>query len=1370
MEKTLKSDIPSNNGSSLNFENRFTEVWKHCQRGLVYPSPFAIFTTFWFQKRGNWQANKQPDGKKLVEYKTQFAKVMAEIRSKINTHEDLKDRNTSVILGVSFENWAKICDEEGIPHPKGMTLQFPEHNDPYVSKVFRASNGAFVDSNGDLWFHIKSDSKEACEIVNSLLIKALDSITEEHYSQEAASKSNEADGHRGKVLGCRFSENLNNPSDPISIAKHTLIGCDDMTHFGGSFVLAQRFLINWNQINMMTEDQIEDLIGRKTNDTIIPDRDSRSHIKSARIQDANGNTTPVLRLGLPFGRAKHQQHGNSGFRTPKSITLSDEEGIYFAGFSKEVGILENIMSNQIGPDSGFMNDRLFNHLRSDLGGVFYIPSIQDLGLDDEEVAKKYRNDFSFATEKDWSRFPGVDWTRLDRHYQNASKNGLMYYNHQNFLFTMSTRIGLPEDRYFSIPTNRILSLLENIFSLWQDNWYFNRKQEEIKEDIRFYIDRYNGSDKPANIMDESIMIRKGWAIRLSLQLFSSPDYGFRGRKIRLKDGTLVPYSSFREREGEIVYGSDTFRISPEEIIVGAMPNLSLGEGRYVMRYLSDSERLDGFLANLSEASGVGHVIPNYEKALKKGLKTLMEDILEYEKKITEEYTKDKGKTDEEKAAKAKTYKEKKELYQSAYLSLQGISEYCLNYAQLAREMAASMKNNPGQAWERENLESIAYRMTKLATEKPDSLIEAVQFIFTLHTCLHLNGEPTAIGRMDQLLQPYYDSSNEAEKAEAQEVIDAFYIKLDEKIQQNRIFMEDHQPFGNLAMGGASGPYPQGASLGQWIQQITVGGTKVNGNPVFEETEPAYNHMTRLFIHASGRLPLNAPCLSLRTRKDMPREILEDAAHALLSGGAHPILLNDEKIIKGLHHSGDGVGGKLGSETKKWNSNVTVESAQNYACDGCYEPQFPGENWFSLGGFSTLQPLECALNQGRTYSSAGESYLFGQVVSLNSKPADQIKSFQELVDIYFQHFEWLNRKAFNGQLMGYGANTKFCPSPILNVLMDDCLARGLDFYSGGTKYNIYGPCYISLSAAINSLYAIKTMVFDDKNAVTTLPELLECLCCDWGYKMTEPFISDLAGESRIASRSDRFKRLREIALAQPRYGRGNADIDAFGNEIVAGIARRSIATFTEPWPQLYETMKNMATRYGTEEFPFGLQIQPGVGTFENHVEMGAWNGASADGRRLGTTVASDMSAMPSPADLPIEHQYAGFEESLAGFDGIGAELMCDGAPTDYNIDEDFPAEKLIQVMQQFANGQSSNILTITVANPDTFADAVGSPEQYDLLRVRTGGWTNFFTSVFPTIQDQHRRRPVSTPVEVQKEKKMAKGCPFHQQIEEVEQDE
>ena len=37
-----------------------------------------------------------------------------------------------------------------------------------------------------------------------------------------------------------------------------------------------------------------------------------------------------------------------------------------------------------------------------------------------------------------------------------------------------------------------------------------------------------------------------------------------------------------------------------------------------------------------------------------------------------------------------------------------------------------------------------------------------------------------------------------------------------------------------------------------------------------------------------------------------------------------------------------------------------------------------------------------------------------------------------------------------------------------------------------------------------------------------------------------------------------------------------------------------------------------------------------------------------------------------------------------------------------------------------------------------------PEKYDLLRVRTGGWTGFFIMMFPALQAQHQRRPRSIP--------------------------
>ena len=1318
MDNTARQD--QHGFADLHFRDRNAHIWDFTQRGLIYPSPHAIFALGYPVSLNSITLDD-------------LSNLMAYLRKQIHTQPDLQQRNSSVVLGVSIRLWRKLSEDNGLELPKGLQLNFP-CEDNNSSTVFERSSESFQDSGADLWFHIKSDEAEACTTLQTLIEQQLEGKLKPLLplapgepprlldAQQAATKSTNPDGSGGKVLGCRFSENLNNPADPVTIAKHTVVSSEDIAHLGASYVVAQRFQINWEQLHMMSEDQIEDIIGRKTDDTIIPNRDTRSHIKSARVQDENGNTTPVLRLGLPFGQSPYLDNPSLA---PKGSNIADEQGIFFAGYARSLGILENIMNNQIGSSEHFMNDRLFNHVKSDLGGFFYIPSLTDLKLDQQP---DYRHEWQGKADANWRRFPGVDWSRLDRHFKDQSESEYLYYNHKHYLYRMAT-MSAEERARLNPPSPRILSLLENTFSRWQDGWYIDRKQQEMGH-LKDYLTQYDGDDKPADIMKESIMIRKGWATRLTLHLYSSETYGFRGQRLLMPDGRIIPFCGhYQPEEGTIINGADTFRIEPEEIIVGGMPNLSLGQGRYVMKYLDDSEdnneRFNGFLDGLSEASGVGHVIPSFEKLLDHGLDGLIEIV--------------------EKQAATHSEDTAKELCQSAILTLKGMSEFCLRYAALAERMADE-HNDPGQQWERQNLQTIARRMTKLAHEKPDTLVEALQLIYTLHSSLHMNGEPTSLGRLDQLVNRFYEAdiqSGRLSEQQAQEAIDAFFIKLDEKVQQNRIHVEDHQPFGNLAMGGSSGPYPQGGGINQWVQQLTVGGAVADEA---DESKPAYNMITRYCLRAIARLPLNAPCLSLRVRPDIDDDIIEDAAKAILSGGAHPILLNDEHFIEGIRTSGDGVGG-AGMEDatdNQWNSQVSLKSARNYACDGCYEPQFPGENWFSLGGFTTLQPLECAMNRGRTYASAGMGYLHGKVASFTSKPASEIKSFEELYDLYLEHFDWLNRKGTNGQLMSFGANTKYCPAPLLSVFVDDCIASGRDYYSGGARYNIYGPCYTGLSSTINSLYAIKKMVYDKETAVTSLPELLECLSCDWGHHMVEPFVSQMAGQSRINAKADRFKRLREVALALPRYGRGNEDVDAIGDALIGEIAKKSVETFTNPIAPTREQLVKLAKSMGSEKHKFGIQIQPGVGTFENHVEMGFGSGASADGRRRNATIASDLSPTPSPSDRPVEHQLADFNKALAGFGGEGVKQITNGAPTDFNIAEDFPLEGVKSVIRQFAAGSCANILTVTTASPESFTQAMSRPERYDLLRVRTGGWSEFFTAMFPDKQEQHRRRPLSTP--------------------------
>jgi pyruvate-formate lyase len=533
----------------------------------------------------------------------------------------------------------------------------------------------------------------------------------------------------------------------------------------------------------------------------------------------------------------------------------------------------------------------------------------------------------------------------------------------------------------------------------------------------------------------------------------------------------------------------------------------------------------------------------------------------------------------------------------------------------------------------------------------------------------------------------------------------------------------------------------GANFNQWVQQLTVGGVDEDGNA-------SYNLVTVLCLRASRRLPLNAPVLSLRLYKydRMPEAwrdvIIREASMTLLSGGAHPVLLNDDKIIPGLVKSAVQTSSAVPAP------KVLESHARNYACDGCYEPMFVGRNWFMLGGMPTLLALEYAMNQGMNLLDAGPVFIQGKVCSFRSKPAKDIKRYEELEELFFQHLQW----AYAGQATQivdrFGTLSATCPAPLLSTLMEGCMEKGRDLYAGGCPYNVIGPCFTALSSTINSLWAIKTLCFEPGTTITSLPELLLCLKCDWGFNMRDPFFMPHMGALRIQEAAVRFQALRRAALALPRWGRAHPELDKFGNRICKRVAELAFEVFDNApvhFTGLRAAVRSLADRADLAG-PNGmgmLCLQPGIGTFEGYMDNGAVCGASADGRLAGSTVGSDLSPTPSPLDLPRQADEAAILAAMRGMEG-SSTVFWNGAPVDKNVAENFPLEAMQRVLIAFANGHGPNIMTITVADTETFAAAQAQPERFDTVRIRTGGWTEFYTAMSDPHQQVHYRRPRDVP--------------------------
>jgi len=226
--------------------------------------------------------------------------------------------------------------------------------------------------------------------------------------------------------------------------------------------------------------------------------------------------------------------------------------------------------------------------------------------------------------------------------------------------------------------------------------------------------------------------------------------------------------------------------------------------------------------------------------------------------------------------------EKREFYTAARISVQAAIRYIRRYAAAYRE-AAEIETNAGRVRE---LTVIAEAMEKVAVEKADSFMEAMQLMWITHIIANTAlGSALSFGRFDQYMYPFYAadiSSGAITAEEVQNLLCCMMLKVNEPKMRT-------------------------------VQSVTLGGITPGG-------KDAANELTRAFLEAARVVKLPYPNIAVRVAEGLsPEWLYQESLETIRMGFGMPMLVNDNVWIKNFTALGH-----------------TPEHARNYYNMGCVE--------------------------------------------------------------------------------------------------------------------------------------------------------------------------------------------------------------------------------------------------------------------------------------------------------------------------------------------------------------------------------------------------------------------------------------------------
>ncbi|MDD5613343.1 MAG: pyruvate formate lyase family protein, partial [Gallionella sp.] len=356
----------------------------------------------------------------------------------------------------------------------------------------------------------------------------------------------------------------------------------------------------------------------------------------------------------------------------------------------------------------------------------------------------------------------------------------------------------------------------------------------------------------------------------------------------------------------------------------------------------------------------------------------------------------------------------------------------------------------------------------------------------------------SLGRMDQLLNPYYlkewqaqfdDAARDAYVKHAVELVCHFFLRC-----------SDHVP---LSTSGSETLFAGSGSN----QALTVGGTRYENGQVVD----AVNDMTYIILKATELLSIRDPNVHARYHAEvhhrdaqgqpLPAEVMDPylkrVCQVNIQTRATPALHGDMPVIRSM--------AAYYAEHAGISSEEAMADACDYASIGCIEQNAPGKHYGNSGSTLFVLPavLELALFGGKHRSDgtgAKSPNLFNDQPAYTTAPLVQMKDMDEFITAFRLQLDQMARHAVqnNNYLGRFMARDR--ASPFLSGLFTGPTnlpggrgAKFRDVAAGGAKYNSSGVAIIGLADVIDSFCILDELVFGGKVSAS---ELLAAMHADF----------------------------------------------------------------------------------------------------------------------------------------------------------------------------------------------------------------------------------------------------------------------------------